>query len=149
MSYIVFAEEIEGETFHIVSPDDMYAYGDGIATFDLASAKHAWTETVHLFESWEAAARHVREYWADMAENDSESFVDIIGSDTLVSWALGKLAGPGYIKVSSLAEWLDLYSDEAEILGYFGAEDSIELLETSEHIIEKLGFKPLFAITQG
>ena len=66
----------------------------------------------------------------------------MLGTDTLLSWALGEAAGPGSSKVESLEEWLDLYldaPDEHFESGPYG----IELI--GENIVEVLGFLPAVA----
>jgi len=57
------------------------------------------------------AERATRDYWEDMAKNDVEEFAHLVGTDVLVSWALGRPAGPGAVKVHSLEEWLDLVAE--------------------------------------
>jgi hypothetical protein len=80
--------------------------------------------TYTVFKDHEAAGEAARDYWKDMAENDSKEFVCIVGEETLVQWGLGQPAGPGSSSVCSLSEWLDLWLDtpEEHFAGYDGLE---------------------------
>jgi len=84
-----------------------------------------------LFEDSEIAGEEAREYWEDMAENDSKEFVCMVGEETLVAWALGQYAGPGSTHVQSLNEWLDLWLDTPE--EHFASYDSCENTFISKH----------------
>jgi hypothetical protein len=81
-----------------------------------------------VFTDREEACDMAREYWEDMAHNDSSEFVSLVGEDTLVQWALGNYAGPGYTQVRSLEEWLDLVADTPEetFASYDGEEHEPE-----------------------
>ena len=61
----------------------------------------------YVFEDTETAGEAAREYWQDLADNDPGEFACIVGNETLISWALGRSAGPGSTAVHSLDEWLD------------------------------------------
>ncbi len=93
--------------------DDLYAIdlGDGFTPCEIAYDNTIRTgdgEYV-LFANSREAGEAARAYWADMSKNDKEEFACIVGTDTLVEWALGNMAGGGTKKVSSLEEWLDLW----------------------------------------
>lgn len=60
------------------------------------------------------AGEKAKEYWEDMAYNDPREFTCMVGEETLIQWGLGNCAGPGYSKVGSLHEWLDLWLDTPE-----------------------------------
>lgn len=78
------------------------------------------------------AGEAARQYWKDMSENGPREFTEMVGADTLVSWALGQYAGPGSTQVTSLDEWLDLWLDTPEECwaSYDGVECSVD--EVSE-----------------
>lgn len=140
MSFIKFDEEIEGKRFFVISENDWWKVDHGVqASFD-----EGYTE-VFLFEDEEAAGKHVREYWADMVEHDSEEAVEMLGSDNLIQWALGKLAGPGTTQVRSLSEWLDLHLDVPEE-HFENGPCCIEAI--GENLIDEFGFKPTVAYTR-
>jgi len=84
-----------------------------------------------LFEDSEIAGKEAREYWEDMAENDSKEFVCMVGEETLVAWALGQYAGPGSTHVQSLNEWLDLWLNTPE--EHFASYDNCENTFISKH----------------
>lgn len=78
----------------------------------------------YLASSSEEAGDIARDYWEDMAKQDYKEFICLVGEETLVSWALGQFAGPGYVKVNCLDDWLDLWLDTPEELfaSYDGEE---------------------------
>ncbi len=93
--------------------------GDGWHVVSVESEDNGLVVTIGseewaVFEERRDAEDAAREYWADMAANDPEEFTCIVGIDTLVSWALGQAAGPGYTKTTSLDEWLDVCADACE-----------------------------------
>lgn len=83
-----------------------------------------------IFKSNEDAGEKAREYWQDMVENDKDEFVAIVGTDALVSWALGQNYAVGSVGVSSLDEWLDLWLDapEEHFASYDGNECQIDFI---------------------
>jgi hypothetical protein len=93
----------------------------------------------------EHAGEKNKEYWRDMAENDQQEFIAIVGAETLVEWALGNSAGPGSVSVHSLDEWLDLVADypEEQWGGYDGTERDVDAC--SPVLESKLGFYPRVA----
>lgn len=78
----------------------------------------------YIAQDSEQAGEKAREYWEDMARNDREELISIIGKETFISWALGEFAGPGSAKVEGLEAWLDLWLDvpEEQWSGYDGTE---------------------------
>lgn len=64
-----------------------------------------------VFPSAAEAGREARRYWKEMAENDPQEIVCLVGTDVLVAWALGQWAGPGSVHVTCLSDWLDLFLD--------------------------------------
>jgi hypothetical protein len=102
---------------------DTYCSTEGSLTVNTGDAEYI------LFSDRETAGKAARAYWEDMARNDPKEFTCIVGSDTLISWALGNPDGPGSVKVDSLDEWLDLYLDSPEQhwAGYDGTECKVEV----------------------
>jgi len=98
----------------------------------------------YVAEDSQSAGEAAMKYWEDMANNDSEEFTCLVGTETLVAWGLGQWAGPGLEKVKSLEEWLQLWEDCPE--EHFGGYDSCEYnIDRSGKIQEELGFKPTVA----
>ena len=118
--------EIDGEILEVENVNDNY--------LDLSDG----TEWI-IFETQEAAGEAAREYWEDMAQNDPREFTCMIGEETLVSWALGQYAGPGYTQVKSLEEWLDLWlnTPEEHFASYDGAEHDCRI---NNHLKDELDF---------
>ena len=144
MSFIKLGEDIDGEEFFVVSEEDVGSNEIG-GTIEVPRGKY--TTDLYLFKDEEEAGQFARDYWEDYIDHESsEDIVCMMGAETLVSWALGKLAGPGSVKVRNLEEWLDLYleaPDEHFELGPF------EIEAIGENIVEKLGFKPTVAYSMG
>ena len=93
----------------------------------------------YIAESAELAGEKAREYWEDLAQDDTKEFVCMVGQETLVSWALGQYAGPGSTQVKSLNEWLDLWLDtpEEHWASYDGEEK--EARGPSYELLDRLG----------
>jgi len=93
-----------------------------------------------VFRSKDTAGRAARDYWEDIAENDSEEFTCIVGEQTLVKWALGHSAGPGTAKVSCLYEWLDLHliAPEEHFARYDHKQRQVSAI--GEDLRSKIGF---------
>ena len=96
----------------------------------------------HVAPNRQKAGDASRRYWKDMIEHNPEEFVCIVGANTLIKWAIGKPASPGSIKVTSLAEWLDVVANhpQEDWAGY----DSEECLvsDSSDSLCKALGFVP-------
>lgn len=93
----------------------------------------------HIAEDSVEAGEAAKERWADMAEQDPKEFTEMVGSDTLISWALGKNAGPGSIKVASLEEWLEVIADHPD--EEFASYDGVEVKgEIDRELAEDLGW---------
>ena len=144
MSFIKLGEEIDGEEFFVVSEDGVGSNDVG-GTVEIPRGEHG--AEIYLFKDEEEAGQFARDYWEEYIDGESsEEIVCMLGAETLVSWALGKLAGPGSVKVRNLEEWLDLYleaPDEHFESGPFEVE------AIGENIVEKLGFKPTVAYAMG
>lgn len=84
----------------------------------------------YVFATREHAEEITKEYWLDMAENAPKEFACIVGSDTLIAWALGRSSSGA----SCLEDWLDLVGNEAEchLASYDGEERDVELIECEE-----------------
>lgn len=99
------------------------------------------TDEVFLFRSQEEAGEWARQSWEDRILGDPEEAREIIGTETLVRWALGLPAGPGSAQVRNLNEWLDLWLETPE--EELGEEFEVELV--AEDLVERLGFRPRVA----
>ena len=108
---------IDGERV-VFDPDDINDY-DFLPSITTADGKE-----FYITKDAELAGEKAREYWEDMAQDDPEEFACMVGEKTLVKWALGMHAGPGYTKVNCLNDWLDLHLDIPEefFASYDGAE---------------------------
>jgi hypothetical protein len=93
----------------------------------------------YVFQDSEAAGREADKYWRDMAENDSDEFIAIVGTETLVRWCLHQPAGPGNTTVNSLEEWfniIEMFPEET-----WASYDGIELEgSVSKEVQSILGF---------
>jgi len=134
LSFIKLDGKIKDQSFFIVSADDCSETSHG---FIVEPRGHEYI-TFYLFETWEEAGQHVRDYWKDFIESDPDEAVHMLGAENLIQWALGRPAGPGTSKVRSLEEWLDLHRDAPG--EHF--EEMHEINAVSEDLEEFLGFKP-------
>ena len=134
MSFIKLDGKIKDQSFFVVSPEDCSETSCGF----VVEPRGLDYTTFYLFESWEEAGQHVRDYWKDLIEGDSEEAVQLLGAENLIQWALGRMAGPGTTKVSSLEEWLDLHLEAPD--EHF--EEMHDISAVSEDLEEFLGFKP-------
>ena len=126
MSFIKLDKQLYRKNFYTIAVESVTSGENG--------------PTVSLTD--EDAGQYARDYWEDCIKGDRETAIEMLGTDTLLSWALGEAAGPGSSKVKSLEEWLDLYldaPDEHFESGPYG----IELI--GENIVEVLGFLPAVA----
>ena len=99
----------------------------------------------HVARDAEHAGEEAVANWREMAENDPEEFICIVGKETLVAWALGRWAGPGSTMVRSLAEWFELVASvPAEEFASYDHEE-VQLGRYSEELEEELGFAPAVA----
>jgi len=93
-----------------------------------------------VFQTSGEAGQVARDYYENMANNDPEELKCLVGTDTLVKWALGQYASPGSVQVQSLEEWLDLWLDIPEEL--WASYDGVEVEGTlSSTVREDLGFE--------
>jgi len=145
LSFIKFEEKILGSCFYILREDQWFSLRDGGVCVSVTNADGYDTD-IYLFEDEEAAGEYARTYWQDCIEDDRETAIEILGTDTLLSWALGEFAGPGSSKVRSLSEWLDLYLDAPE--EHF-EEGSFSVSAVGENVVEAMGFRPTVAYLNG
>ena len=145
MSFIKLNDSTHSK-FFTVAEGDCRKDDNGGATIVVQCDTSSWPKDVMLFETREDAGQYVRQYWEDYIEcESSEEVIAILGAETLISWALGRSAGPGSVKVNSLKEWLDLHVDVPE--EHFEEEYQVEAI--GENLVEILGFKPEVAFSMG
>lgn len=99
----------------------------------------------YVFESQEQAGKEARDYWENMAQNDPEKLICIVGEKALLAWALNQPYAVGAVNVRSLQEWLDLSLDcPAE---HFATHDNeeCEVSACSSDLVDALGFVPTVA----
>ena len=130
--------QIDGETLE-VDIDTVYPMCDGMCEIEIEGM------TMVLAIDVETAGNEHRDYYRDMARNDPDEFLCMVGRETLVSWALGQAAGPGYEKVHSLDEWLELLKDypEEHFATYDGEQRDVS--GCSRLLIKEIGFEPTVA----
>lgn len=122
---------------------EIEGYGKLPCTYTCAENSRVVVETgdytFECFEDRDEAGRKAREYWEDLAEHDRSEFAEIVGTETLVAWALGNSVGPGTTKVSSLEEWFDLWLETPE--EHWASYDNLELeiISISPLITEEVG----------
>jgi len=77
----------------------------------------------YIYHHYDDACRETRAYWEDMANHSPDEFVELVGKENLISWALGQCA----LGVHSLGEWLNVVAGipEGHLGGYDGAEYDI------------------------
>ena len=144
MSFIKLNDQNHSK-FFTVAEGDCHCLGTH-AEISIQTDTTSWPTDILLFKTREDAGEYARQYWADYIDHESsEEVVNLLGAETLISWALGKLAGPGSEKVRNLEEWLDLYIDTPD--EHFEEEYEIEAI--GKNIVEKLGFKPEAAFSMG
>ena len=145
MSFIKINDQNHSK-FYIVSEEDCESVSDTHAEISIECDTQAWPKHLALFKSSQDAGKFVRDYWEDFVNQESpEEIICMLGAETLISWALGRSAGPGSTKVNSLNEWLDLYLNTPE--EHFEEEYSIEAI--GKNLVEILGFKPTIAFSRG
>jgi len=93
----------------------------------------------YIAKSSEQAGLRAREYWSDMVRNDPDEFAAIVGTETLVHWALGI----GASNAISLEDWLDQIEMVPE--EQWATEDGLELsidsmCEDLEWELSKMGW---------
>ena len=131
--------------FFTIGESDVTSF-DNHAVISLRDESGNWTSEIYVFKNEEDAGQCARDYWEDYIDSYSnEEIVAILGAETLISWALGRAAGPGTSKVKSLKEWLDLYIDAPE--EHFEEEYEVEAI--GQNLVETFGFKPAVAFSRG
>ncbi len=89
-----------------------------------------------LFESFEDAGEAAAKHYRDMAENDKEEFICIIGKETLIDWAIGHNAN----NANNFEEWLEIVADHPEEYHASYDGDTIESPEMNNNLMNALGF---------
>lgn len=111
---------------------------------DLPEIETEEGESFILAEDSEEAGKKAREYWENLAQDDPKEFTCMVGEETLVQWGLELPAGPGYNKVRSLQDWLDLWlnTPEEQWAGYDSEEREVDRVG---NLSTELGFTPTVA----
>ena len=87
-----------------------------------------------IFEDTEAAGDRAREYWEELAIEDADLFLSLVGAKNVLTWALGGCAGPDYRQVNSLEDWLDLWLHRPEEhWGKYDDQESLILFSHDNH----------------
>jgi hypothetical protein len=141
LSFIKLDKQLYRKNFYTIAIDSISTTQFG-AIVDLRDEGGNHICQLHLFKSEEEAGQEARAYWEEYIHGDREMATELLGVDTLLSWAYGELGGPGSVKVKNLEEWLDLYLETPDEHFESGPYD-IELI--GENIVEELGFKPTIA----
>ena len=143
MSFIKLNDQNHSK-FFTVAEEDCRSHSSTHADISVQSDTSSWPRDIMLFKTREDAGQYARQYWEDYVEcESSEEVVNLLGAETLISWALGRSAGPGTSKVNNLEEWLDLYIDTPE--EHF--EEEYEIDAIASNLVEILGFKPAAAFS--
>ncbi|KPL02536.1 MAG: hypothetical protein AMK75_02570 [Planctomycetes bacterium SM23_65] len=95
-----------------------------------------------VFPDRETAGEAARAYWRSLAKNDTREFICLVGEGTLIAWALGQPAGPGYRKVCSLQEWLDYWAENPEEHWSSWDGSEYEVDEVNIAAVKGIGFAP-------
>ena len=134
-------DEISTEGRFLVLNDDRLAYFNA-DNYPVIEVPGKWgTDEVWLFRSLEEAGEWARQSWEDRIRDDPDEAAVLLGTETLIRWALGMPAGPGSAQVCSLNEWLDLWLETPEEeLG-----EEFEVVQVAEDLVERLGFRPRVA----
>ena len=145
MSFIKLNDQNHSK-FFTVAEVDCNPLSPTHAEISVQNDTSSWPTGIMLFKTREDAGQYVRDYWEDYVDSESpEEVMAILGAETLISWALGRSAGPGTSKVNNLKEWLDLYVDTPE--EHF--EEEYEIDAIASNLVEILGFKPEAAFSMG
>jgi hypothetical protein len=141
LSFIKLDKQLYRKNFYTIAIDSIQSKEFG-ATVDLRDEGGNHICELHLFKNMEQAGKDARDYWEEYVHGDRQMAIELLGVDTLMSWAYGELGGPGSVKVKNLEDWLDLYLENPDEHFESGPFD-IELI--GENIVEELGFKPTVA----
>jgi hypothetical protein len=145
LSFIKLNDQIHSK-FFTVAEEDCNLLSPKHAEIVVQNDTSCWPKDIMLFKTREDAGQYARDYWEDFIDCEApEEVVAFLGAETLISWALGRLAGPGSAKVRNLEEWLDLYIDTPE--EHF--EEEYEIDAIASNLVEVLGFKPEAAFSFG
>lgn len=126
--------EIDGRVYVVVDVDDLNKEGEGRILYETPGHRE-----FILFKNKEMAGQHARDYWENVARTDANEFLELVGAETLISWAFGEDAYVGTAATSSINEWLDLHLEEPEehLATYDGEEKSATM---SPDLLEELGW---------
>ena len=93
----------------------------------------------YIFPNKDEAGIAAREYYENMAKNDPEEFMCIVGKKALVSWCLNQPYAVGSTSTKSLDEWLDLWLDTPE--DHFSTYDGETIdIYINNNLKNELGF---------
>lgn len=153
---------------------DVSKVDEGAGFLEVEDLESGEEEEYHVFESEDLAGKIAREnvksellYGIDSDDprkraSAAQNAVELLGAENLVLWALGQPAGPGYTKVRSLDEWLDLHTEDPGLSEYWSPEtEASSEIEPDEedftegrvllgesawdNMVQKLGFEPEIA----
>ena len=111
-----------------------------ISTYSVAPILHIGKKEWYIFKSRDEACTEARKYWEDMAQDSPKEFAELVGTETLVSWALGQWAGPGNEHAQNLDGWLDIvYEHPEEEWGRYDGRE-LEVDGMSEELRQELNF---------
>lgn len=130
--------EITEESPYIILPDGEIAGICGIHHYGLLPIVDVGFASYHIAASEDEAGKAAEKYWRDMAESDSSEFAAMVGEETLIAWGMGKKAGPGSVKVSSLEQWFNLTSNHpAEVFATYDGQEVFVSINAA--LAEELG----------
>lgn len=95
----------------------------------------------YVAQDSEAAGEAVKVYYRDMIEDTPNEFVSLVGSDTLISWGMGRWAGAA----RDLEGWLGQVAGEPEMCWGIHDFTEYEIDQVSQGIVDELGFVPSVA----
>ena len=78
-----------------------------------------------LFKHRDDAVDSVIDYYTNMANNEPDELVYLIGTECLIKWALGNYASLGYITTKNFTEWIEIVSNNPKEL--WASYDGIEI----------------------
>ncbi len=90
----------------------------------------------YLARDSKAAGDALREYWEDMANDNPEELVALVGTKQIVSWAFG--VG------QDLSDWIDL-KEENPADDWSGWQEELTVAVCGRKLAEELGFVPTVA----
>lgn len=87
-------------------------------------ASYGIQKEYYIVKDREDAEEAVVRYWEDMINRDPRELRCLVGDETLIQWAMGHSAGPGYVKARNLTDWVEAISHypEEQWASYDGQE---------------------------